>query len=393
MSRPARPASWPWWAQVLAVHGLARLVSGVVLVVVARTQAANPWTPASPSYLEYTGLMWDAGWYREIAETGYPVGLPRGADGAVQQNAWAFFPVLPLLVRTLMTVTGAPWHVVAPLLALVAGAAALLVVHRLVSDVHGDRVALVAVAVLTTSAASPVLQVAYTESLALLLLATALLLLRRRLYLWAVPVTLLLGLTRAVALGLVVAVAAHALGRLRAEGRGWPVPQRVACASLAVAGVLAGLAWPTIVGWATGEPDAYLQTQASWRARLEVVPLLPWFDVSRWLLGDVGPWVVLALVVLVVVTLLSPPGRRLGPEMLGWTAGYLGYLLVVVEPGTSLVRFLLLAFPLAVVAADLLARRRLHRGWLAVVLLVGTVGQVWWVAGLWRLVPPSGWPP
>lgn len=393
MSRSVRPASWPWWAQVLAVHGLARLVSAAVLMVVARTQAANPWTAASPSYLEYTGLMWDAGWYRQIAESGYPDGLPRGADGGVQQNAWAFFPVFPLVVRTLMAVTGAPWHVVAPLLALVAGAAAMLVVHRLVSDVHGDRVALVAVAVLTTSAASPVLQVAYTESLALLLLAAALLLLRRRLYLWAVPVTLLLGLTRAVALGLVVAVAAHAVGRLRDEGRAWPVPQRVACAALAVAGVVAGAAWPVLVGWATGEPDAYLQTQASWRARPAVVPVLPWFDVSRWLLGDAGPWVVLALVVLVVVTLLSPPGRRLGPEMLGWTAGYLGYLLVVVEPGTSLVRFLLLAFPLAVVAADLLSRRRLHRAWLAVVLAFGVAGQVWWVAGLWRLVPPSGWPP
>lgn len=420
----------PVWVPALAVHLAARLVSALVLVAVARDQAANLWTPAAPSYAEYVGGMWDAAWYREIAEQGYPDGLPRGPDGEVQQNAWAFFPLFPLLVRGLTALTGLPWTVLAPTTALVLGTAAVLMVHRLVLEVGGRRdVALLAVALLTTSVASPVLQVAYTESLALLLLAVSLLLLRRRQYLAAVPVVLALGLTRAVALPLAVAVLAHVVARARAEGwwvrrgvndglaeagadRGRPprtelLGMLVLTAATGVAGVL----WPVLVGLRTGEPDAYLLTQAAWRARGEVVPVLPWFDVARWLLGGWGPVVVAALVVLAVLVLASRPGRRLGPEMLGWTAGYLAYLLVAVEPGSSVLRFGLLAFPLAVVAADAVLGpvrgtggtvRRGVRGAVgrparaaagASLLVVGLVGQVWWVHELWRLVPPSGWPP
>ena len=94
-----RPSAWPWWVQALAVYLATRLVAAVVLLAVARTQAANLWTPASPSYSQYTGLMWDASWYRQVAEQGYPNVLPLGADGHVQQNALAFFPLYPAAMR------------------------------------------------------------------------------------------------------------------------------------------------------------------------------------------------------------------------------------------------------------------------------------------------------
>lgn len=392
-----RPAAWPWWVQVLAVHLAARVVSGVVLVVVARSQEVNPWTGAAPSYLEYTGLMWDAGWYRSIAEDGYPDGLPRGEDGAVRQNAWAFFPLLPLLGRALMVATGRPWHHVVPVLALVLGAAAMLVLHRLVEetvDVPRPRaVALTTVALLTTAASAPVLQVAYTEPLALLLLAAALLLLARRRYLAAVPVVFALGLTRAVALPVAAAVMLHALARLRAEGDAFGVRERVRAGVLAVTSLVAGFAWPAVVALATGVPDAYALTQGAWRGTGDVVPVRPWFDVARWLLGDVaGPLVLVVLVGLLAAALLAPSARRLGPEQLGWAAGYVGYLLVVLEPGTSLVRFALLAFPYWVLLAAWLVRGR-RRVLGAALVLLGVLGQVTWVWLLWRLVPPSGWPP
>ena len=46
--------------------------------------------------------MFDGSWYRNVAENGYPAELPRGEDGLVQQNAWAFFPLFPMLARGLM---------------------------------------------------------------------------------------------------------------------------------------------------------------------------------------------------------------------------------------------------------------------------------------------------
>lgn len=393
----------PWWAQVIGVHLLARGVSAVVLMVVAARQVENLWTPASPSYTEYTGLMWDASWYRTIAEQGYPDDLPRGVDGRVQQNAWAFFPLFPVLAGGIGRLTGQPWQVVAPTLALVLGTAAMLLVHRTVAlglDQVPSRLParvvralpLATVAVLSTSAAAPVLQVAYTESLALLLLAGTLWCLLERRYLGAVPLVLALGLTRAVALPVTVAVLAHAVARSRG-GPGWTAGERLRLAVLAVVSAASGLLWPAVVALATGEPDAYAATQGAWRGRGEVVPLLPWLDVARWLFG---PWAVPVLVAvagLAVAVVAIPAAARLGPELRGWTAGYLAYLVLVLEPGTSLVRFLVLAYPGAGVVALLSLRSRFPRTVLGLVIALGLAGQVAWVSLLWRLVPPSGWPP
>src|SRR5690606_13431245 len=114
---------------------------------------------------------------------------------------------------------------------------------------------------------APVLQTAYTESLALLLLAAALWLVLARRYVAAMPVVLALGLTRAVALPLVLVVVAHGLLRLReARGAGpaWPLGERVGLGVLALLTGVSGLLWPALVGLLTGEPDAYAQTQAAW---------------------------------------------------------------------------------------------------------------------------------
>ena len=112
--RLLRPPTWPWWVQVLAVYGVARAVSALILVVVARAQEQNPWTDAAPSYLPYVARMWDASWYEQIYASGYPDTLPVGPDGVVQQNVWAFFPLFPGLVRGLDAVTGLGWDVLAP---------------------------------------------------------------------------------------------------------------------------------------------------------------------------------------------------------------------------------------------------------------------------------------
>ncbi len=395
-----------WWVQVLGVWWGARALSAVVFLVVARTQEANPWTDAAPSYAQYTGLMWDASWYREIAESGYPTGLPRGADGQVTQSAWAFFPLFPTLARGVMAVTGASWEVVAPTLALLLGTLAALVVHRVLvavvergplagTDV-GRRLPLAGVAVLGLAGAAPVLQVAYTESLALLVLAGVVWCLVEREYLLAAVLLPVLGLTRAVAMPVVVAVAVHAVVRYRearADGTALGARAWASMAAVAASAVTAGLLWPAVVGVRTGTVDAYTQVQSAWRGRGEVVPLIPWVDVARYF---AGAWWLPALAVvagLAVLLVVTRPLRLLGPELWGWTAGYLAYLLVAIEPGTSLVRFLVLAFPIAPVLALLALRATRWRAALGMLLLGAAISQVVWVASVWRLVPPTGWPP
>ena len=396
-------STWPWWARALAVYALARAVSAVILLVVASWQVANLWTPASPSYPQFTGLMWDASWYREIAERGYPAELPVGAGGSVQQNVWAFYPLFPVLGRAVMAITGAPWHVAAPLLALVLGGAAMVVIHRAVEVGAPAAVAarpglpLATVALVAFFPTSVVLQVAYTESLALLLIASALLLLIRRQYALAALVVIALGFTRAVALPMAVVVVVHAGSRWRAHRRG---ADRLARRDVVGQGVLllaagvAGFAWPAVCAAFTGTPDGYLRTQAAWRARPDVVPFVPWLDVARWLGGSWGPLLLAVVLAAVVALVTCPPARRLGPELRAWPVAYLAYLVAVVEPGTPLARFLLLAFPLGAVTAGMVRKPAVRRRiWLAAVVVASGLLQVGWVWTLWRLTPPSGWPP
>ncbi|MFF3062949.1 hypothetical protein ACFVQ3_00185 [Oerskovia sp. NPDC057915] len=446
--RPAAlvPARWPWWVRVLAVYVAARLVTTVILLVVSRWQEANLWTDAAPSYSAWTGRMWDASWYQQIAAQGYPAELPVGPGGAVQQNVWAFYPLFPFMVRAVQQVTGLGWDVVAPTISLLCGAGAMLVIHRLVERAGHRAVArrpglpLATVALVSVFPSSVVLQVAYTEALALLLVAAALYLIWARRYEWAALVIVLLGFTRAVALPLALVVAWHAVVRYRqwrqarrsvaaAVGSGppggaspfraspgapeagavpagavptgavalagapgpAPFPWRDAAriAVLLVVAVLSGLLWQLVCGVVTGRSDAYFLTQGAWRGTGPVVPFVPWLDVSRALFGGAGPWVLAAVLAGVAALGLSPGARRLGPELQAWPLAYLGYLVAVIEPWTSIVRFLLLAFPLGAVTLGWTRSRWWFWGCLA----AGVAGQVWWVWALWRLTPPSGWPP
>ncbi|MFF1529804.1 hypothetical protein [Cellulomonas sp. NPDC058312] len=397
------PRTWPWWLQALAVYAAARAFSAVVLVVVASHQAATGWTGAAPGYAEYTGLMWDASWYRQIAEGGYPTTLPVGADGVVQQNAWAFFPLYPVLVGALMHLTGGSWAVVAPTVSLLLGAGAVLLVHRTVVAGAPRAVAarpglpLATVLLVSVFPTSVVLQVGYTESLALLLVAASLLAVVTRRYGWACLAVLALGFTRAVALPMAVVVLVHAVVRWRewrAAGDRPPARDLVGLGALAVTAVVSGFAWIGVVGWATGVPDAYLQTQEAWRGERTTAPFAGWAYVPQFWFGSAAPWVVLAAAAFVAVCLLAPATWRLGRELHAWSAAYLLYLAAAVEPGSSLARFLVLAFPLAAATAGVVARPRwARRAWTGAVVVVMLALQVVWVWQIWRLVPPSGWPP
>jgi len=205
----------------------------------------------------------------------------------------------------------------------------------------------------------------------------------------AAVVVVALGLTRAVALPVVVVVLTHAVARWR----DLPPGRRASVVGLAGLAGLSGLGWPALVGWATGEPEAYTVTQGAWRGRGAVVPLVPWVDVAHWLLGRWGVALLVVLAVALLAALASPAMRRLGPEPAAWATGYVGYLAVVLEPGTSLVRFAILAVPFWAALAQPVAASRRRVPLTVALLAIGVLGQAAWIGLLWRLVPPSGWPP
>ena len=384
---------------MLAVYAVTRAWSAVVFLLAARGQPETYWGPAQPDYATFVGLFWDGSWYRWIAEYGYPAELPVDAAGAVQQNAWAFFPAYPILVRGLMLVTGAPWVGLAPAASLALGAGAMLVLDRLVQrevEIRGARLgrslALGTVLLVGLHPAAPVLQAAYTESLALFLVVLALWLLVQRRYGWAIPVVVALGFTRAVALPMAVVVLVHLGMRWRDVRAGREALRRGDAArlmSLAAAALAAAIAWPLAVAVATSRADGYVQVQSAWRGTFSSAPVVPWFEMASYLVGDAG-WLVLVLVVAAVMGLaLSRHAGAAGPEVKTWGVAYLAYLLLVAFPQSSVVRFLLLAFPLALAVAAI-ARVWWRTAAIAVLLAAAQLG---WVLWLWQLTEPTGWPP
>lgn len=395
--------SRPWWVQVLLVYAAARLFTTAVFLWVASVQEQNPWTPEHPGYFPYVGFMFDGSWYKNVAENLYPAQLPVGEDGLVQQNAWAFFPLFPLLARGLMEITRGPWEVVAPLLALFLGAGAVLAIHRTVVRGAPRAVAarpglpLATVALVSVFPTAAVLQVAYTEALALLLVASALLLLLRRDYGWMALVVVALGFTRAVALPMAAVVVVHAAVRWWSSRRGtdtWTWRTGTGLAGLALLAAASGFLWPAICGWVTGVPDGYLQTQEAWRGVREVAPFGGWSYVPQFWFGSRALLVVGLSFALVIAVLVVPAAWRLGNELHTWAAAYIVYIAAVVEPGSSLARFLLLAFPLAAVTAGVVTRPPVARRWWfgAVVVLMLSL-QVLWVRQMWHANPVADWPP
>lgn len=400
---PWRPAAWPWWVQVLAVYALTRVLTAGVFVWAARSQLESLWTSANPSYWDFVSFQFDGSWYRTIAENGYPATLPVDADGQVVQNAWAFFPAFPMLVRAVMTVTTLPWQVAAPVVNLLLGGAAMLVVHRVVAQGAPKAVAawpglpLASVALVCVFPTSPVLQTAYTEALALLLVAVSLWTIVRRWYGWAALAVLALGFTRAVALPMAVVVVVHAVVRWREErrdGRSLPGRTVAALVGLAAVCVASGFAWPAVVGWITGVPRAFFLTQETWRGVHSTAPGIGWTYVPQFWFGSWAPLVMLVGFGITVALLVVPSAWRLGRELHAWCVAYIGYLVLAVEPGSSLARFLLLAFPMAAVTAGLVTGRRAARlAWLGFVVALMVYLQVVWVHHIWVFNPTGDWPP
>jgi hypothetical protein len=104
--------------------------------------------------------------------------------------------------------------------------------------------------------------------------------------------------------------------------------------------------------------------------------------------------VLVASFALVVAVLVVPAAWRLGNELHAWPAAYLLYIAAAVEPGSSLARFLLLAFPLGAVTAGVVTRpASARRWWLAGVVVLMLALQLVWIWNIWRFDPPTSWPP
>lgn len=390
-------------AAVLALYAACRGVTTLILLAVLPRQVPSGMTGGADvpvTYWSFTAL-WDGQWYQQIALHGYPDVLPTGPDGHVQQNPWAFYPLFPYASRALMRLTGLEFGAAGSSIALLCGFGAALLMGLLLRERVGHRAALVVVVLWASFPASVTLQLAYTESLAMLLLVAYLYALDRRRWLVATAVAVLVGLSRPIGVPLGLVTLVIVIVRWRGRDRR-PVDGReyAAMAAALVGCAVAGLLWPAVAWWRTGSASAYTDTMAAWRGSGEVQPFTPWLGTATWWLGDTWGRVALVTVPLVILLMVAGPwATALRADLRTWSLAYPLYLAAVLDPFTSIVRYLIPLFPLLVPLvgagwADRRGttwRRLLLRA--APVLVLFVVGQYWWTDTLWRFVPPTDYPP
>jgi hypothetical protein len=379
---PGKPLPFHWWFPI-SVYALSRIIAATYMLAAGRLGHRLGYGDLATS--------WDGLWYRTIATTGYPSSLPVDLHGQVGQNAWAFPPGYPLMVRGLMAVTGLNFSVVAPNLSLVLGAAAMVVVFVLLERAVSRFYASACVILICTFMAAPVYQLAYAESLALLLVAGALLLLRERRYVGVGAVLLLLTFTRPVVAAFIPVVIAHGVSRLRGPS---PFPSKDRRAVVILAGwcLATALLWPVVVGVSTGDILAWVKTQEAWRTSPQFGPGLGWPSSFLYHYGWLAVATLAVVVVLTIGIALRRGARAWGPEIRAWSLAYPAYLLLATIPGSSVIRWMVLAFPLMwpfPEAAATRSEQRFRVVLIAVLALVGLAMQWLWVSTFLAAIPPS----
>ncbi|WP_010206140.1 membrane protein [Salinibacterium sp. PAMC 21357] len=379
-----------WWMAVIGIFVASRIVTTSILLAYASIQATNAWTGPKPDYFSFAKI-WDGHWYYIIALTGYPRELPLTDAGHVSESAWAFMPGYPGVVRAIMTVTTLDYAYVAVMVSVGFSLGAALLFYRLLHLVLPSTTALFAVAIFCFAPLSPILQVAYAESMALFLLMLALYWLLKRQYWMLLPVIAVLSLTRPSGLALALALGLHVVYRWWVRDRdGFPRREAIAAITVTAFSVLMGFAWLLIAAIMTGSLTAYTDTELAWRApyvgNVELVPFTAWFQgagfwQTQW---GIPQWLLSALLVAVVLGffgfLLSRPARRLGVDLRLWMLSYALYLLAVFFPQSSTFRLLMPMFPLAGALAQ--PKSPTYRILLLLACIAGQWGWVhiaWWV--------------
>jgi len=288
---PVSTSPRPPWRFLVVNFVISRLwlviVAGLSLLVVKK----GKFYTAPHSILDWF-KQWDAGWYLDIVRHGYQY-LPG------QQCSVCFFPMYPLLVRALAG-CGIDDRLAGYLVANGALFATTVVLWKLAVHELGDAsTANRTVQFLLLTPVGVFFSAIYTESIFLFWLVSALYLARTQRWLLAGLCAYATALSRPVGLLVIIPLAIEYLLQqrwqpdFRRPGH-WRV---LACCALPGLGLLSYMAY---LGWAFGEPLAFMKVEAAWGRQLT----WPWIAFFRQLIPFYTIWfdsfAVVALVLLIL---------------------------------------------------------------------------------------------
>jgi hypothetical protein len=386
----ARPPIAALFAEAFVLFLALRIGLSLLGALVATTGVWGPchyeetWVPwqTMPEQLrdgpgfQFAGIWerWDACWYMKIATYGYEPG----------ERSVAFFPLFPAAVRLVGTVTTLPYPVAGLIVSALAYVAAMTGLLRLLTASHGLRIARWSMRYLSLFPAAFFLFAPFTEATFLASAVWCLVFARERRWGLALLFGGLAGLTRAQGVLLAVPLAweaflafrtARASSRLRATGAWLRVALSIA-ATLAPMAVF--FAYGVMARALTGETP--YDAQSLWGGTdfhppWEVVAAAATWAVER------GDWIeALNLAALLGSAALLLAGVRRMPvtySLYAWPPLLLVATRIQPTPLTSTTRYVLVLFPVFIVAVLLTERPWLRKAWLIVsTLLLGALTRM-----------------
>jgi hypothetical protein len=250
---PVGPLRGSWVGTPLAIATASRAYSAALVLVANELSHPHRRDPF---------VAWEAGWYLQIAKSGYHA-TPVTLSVTNAHFDFAFFPLWPIAIR-LSTLGVLPAAVTAVLLANLLFIAAAVLVWKVLAERFSPALATGAVALLAFSLPAYVCSLAYSEPL-FLLLAAGYFLARRQ------PLRrgLLAALVMAARIGGAALVASAAVEALLTRGR----ERRTALVTVAF-GAAAFAAWWGFIALLVHDPLGFLHGSPSWGRASGLVQLL-----------------------------------------------------------------------------------------------------------------------
>ncbi len=370
-----------------AVLLLVPIAFAVLGLLVRYLAYANTASDASVANF-FDGLCrWDCGWYVRLSEEGYD---PFPVPSMINAGNWAFFPLYPMLVGALRTITGLPTMMVATAASIMLS----IIASRMAWPLLGKDMRAYALfcAFLLAGPFAIYFTTFYTEVLFLTLTIGVFAALQRRDYLAAGVFAALVSGTRIVGVFIVLAIVLQAWLDHRERGgtlTGF-VPAVLKRPDLLVAIFIAPLglfAYMAYLHWHIGDALAFSHVQRAW-GRATGNPLvylwnaLTNFPRDGWW-PTVSQQLGVAWLVGMAMTLVMLIRRQFAAALFCFIC-----LALPLSAGlASMLRFVVGLAPVTITAMTLLSRWRvLYYIALAVILLGGYFGTVGWLTGVLTLV-------
>ncbi len=314
---------------------------------------------------------WDACWYMKIATFGYEPA----------EHSVAFFPLFPAQVRLVGSVSFLPYPIAGMIVSAVAYVVAAVGLMRLVGASHGARIGRWTVVLMSIFPSAFFLLAPFTEATFLAAAVWSLLLARQRHWGWVILAALLAGLSRPQGLLLAVPIAYEAFRAASERPRPRSV-EVVLSGAAAVAPVAGFAAFALFTATITGESP--IEAQARWGGTAFHPPWEVLGASLAWIVdrGDVVQ--ALNLAALIGAGVLLAVGARRMPlafSLYAWPPLLLLAIRLQPTPLTSTTRFVLVLFPVFVVAALLTERPWVRAAWIATSIALLGLLSAWFVRG------------